>query len=114
MVDWIVEVNETHNLQEDEKLDMRIGIHIGEVIAGITGTNIVRYDIYGPDVLLANKMESGGEAGRVNVSDRVREVMEARAPGQYEYTFNKNIEAKAVDKAHDSFLVTDLARQPIT
>jgi hypothetical protein len=49
---------------------MRIGIHTvfiptvylyqGSVIGGVMGTDIVRYDIYGPDVLIANKMESNG------------------------------------------------------
>jgi class 3 adenylate cyclase len=80
MIEWIDHVNESNNLSADDKLDMRVGIHIGEVIAGITGTNIVRYDIYGPDVLVANKMESGGAPGRVNVSDRVRDVLEKTAP----------------------------------
>lgn len=42
---------------------MRIGIHTGSIIGGIIGTNIVRYDIYGRDVLIANKMESNGKAG---------------------------------------------------
>lgn len=36
-------------------LDMRIGIHTGTIIGGIIGTEIVRYDIYGPDVMVANK-----------------------------------------------------------
>ena len=50
---------------------MRIGIHTvlftltliylkGDIIGGVIGTDIVRYDIYGPDVLIANKMESNG------------------------------------------------------
>jgi len=29
------------------------------------GTEIVRYDIYGPDVMIANKMESNGMKGHV-------------------------------------------------
>ena len=29
------------------------------------GTDIVRYDIYGSDVNIANKMESNGEKGKV-------------------------------------------------
>jgi class 3 adenylate cyclase len=44
---------------------MRIGIHTGKIIGGVLGTDIVRYDIYGPDVLIANKMESKGERGKV-------------------------------------------------
>jgi class 3 adenylate cyclase len=40
---------------------MRIGVHTGKIIGGVIGTDIVRYDIYGKDVVIANKMESTGE-----------------------------------------------------
>ena len=72
MIQVIENVNELHDIE----LNMRIGLHTGEVIAGITGTNIVRYDIYGPDAMFANKMESNGEAGRINVSDVTRKIIE--------------------------------------
>lgn len=36
-------------------LNMRIGAHTGSIIGGIVGTEIVRYDIYGSDVVVANK-----------------------------------------------------------
>lgn len=36
-------------------LQMRIGIHTGKFLGGILGTNIVRYDIFGEDVVIANK-----------------------------------------------------------
>ena len=45
------------------KLNMRIGIHTGKIVGGIIGTKLVRYDIFGSDVLVANKMESNGIAG---------------------------------------------------
>ena len=51
-----------------EELDMRIGIHTGDIIGGIIGTDIVRYDIYGKDVTIANKMESNGERGKILIS----------------------------------------------
>jgi len=44
---------------------MRIGIHTGDIIGGILGTDIVRYDIYGKNVLIANKMESNGMVGSI-------------------------------------------------
>ena len=31
------------------------------MIGGVIGTDIVRYDIYGRDVVIANKLESSGE-----------------------------------------------------
>ena len=47
---------------------MRIGIHTGRVIAGIIGSKVVRYDIFGEGDLIANKMESNGIPGRVCIS----------------------------------------------
>lgn len=54
MVETIQKVRETLDFME---LDMRIGVHTGTLIGGIIGTEIVRYDIYGPDVMVANKFE---------------------------------------------------------
>jgi class 3 adenylate cyclase len=54
---------------------MRIGIHTGKIIGGITGTNVVRYDIYGTDVMIANKIESNGEKGFVCVSETTKQII---------------------------------------
>merc|ERR1712182_117725 len=34
-------------------LNMRIGLHVGRVVAGVIGTKKLRYDIWGTDVLTA-------------------------------------------------------------
>ncbi len=47
---------------------MRVGINTGKIIGGVMGTDIVRYDIYGKDVLIANKMESNGDVGKILIS----------------------------------------------
>jgi len=73
----------------DNQIDMRIGIHTvrifiifleqftiiltawflkGKIVCGLVGTQIVRYDIYGVDVMIANKMESNGAKGCIVVS----------------------------------------------
>jgi len=48
---------------------MRVGIHTGEVIAGVVGKKKFAYDIWGDTVNLASRMESSGEDGRINISD---------------------------------------------
>jgi phospholipid-translocating P-type ATPase (flippase) len=103
----MIQVIKNLNAKHGSQLNMRIGLHLGEVIAGITGTNIVRYDIYGPDVLIANKMESGGEAGRINVSDVVRELVSSKQPQDfiYEFLYNCDISAKSVNRTHKSYFV---------
>ncbi len=48
--------------------DLRIGIHTGPVIAGVIGSKKLSYDIWGDTVNVASRMESSGEAGKINIS----------------------------------------------
>lgn len=55
--------------------DVRIGIHTGPVVAGIVGLKKFQYDIWGDTVNTASRMESSGEAGKVNVSQTTYELL---------------------------------------
>lgn len=48
---------------------VRIGIHTGSVMAGVIGKKKLAYDVWGDTVNVASRMESRGEAGKVNVSE---------------------------------------------
>jgi adenylate cyclase len=47
---------------------LRIGIHTGPVIAGVVGIHKFAFDIWGDTVNLSSRMESSGEAARINLS----------------------------------------------
>jgi class 3 adenylate cyclase len=47
---------------------LRIGIHTGPLVAGVVGKKKFAYDIWGNAVNIASRMESSGEAGKVNIS----------------------------------------------
>lgn len=94
------------NREKKINLNMRIGLHTGTLIAGITGTNIVRYDIYGGDNDIANKMESGGAAGKINVSEDTMRLLEETTPGRFAFAFNKVITHEPTNRSIPSFFVS--------
>ena len=87
-----------------ELLDMRIGIHTGTVIAGIIGSSVVRYDIFGSDVLIANKMESAGTPGRINISEETKKLLESKDM-PFSVAFNKEVHIDAANRDIKCYLI---------
>lgn len=101
MVDGIKHFKFSSNLQ------MRIGIHTGKIIAGIVGTKIVRYDIYGADVDIANMVESAGAQGKINVSEKTKDILESSNPGKYFFHTNKEVHHEASQRSLMTYFLTD-------
>ena len=55
--------------------ELRIGIHTGDVIAGVIGSKRIAYDIWGNTVNIAQRMESGCDPWRVNISESTHEYV---------------------------------------
>jgi class 3 adenylate cyclase len=58
--------------------ELRIGIHTGQVVAGVVGKNKFAYDIWGDAVNTASAMESSGLTGQVNISGKTYEFIKER------------------------------------
>ncbi|CAF0845887.1 unnamed protein product [Didymodactylos carnosus] len=65
MINAIEEFDQDNN----ENVDMRVGVHSGSVNCGIIGTIKFKFDIFSNDVTLANKMESSGKPGYVHITE---------------------------------------------
>lgn len=57
--------------QSGEHFALRIGIHLGAVVAGVIGKHKFIYDLWGNAVNIASRMESQGVAERIQISEAV-------------------------------------------
>ncbi len=64
---------------------MRAGIHVGPIVAGIVGVRKFQYDIWGDTVNLASRMESSGQTGKVNVSQKTYEILKDESEFVFEH-----------------------------
>jgi len=55
-----------------EGWNIRIGLHVGPLVAGVIGRQKFSYDVWGATVNFASRMESSGAPGRINVSAEVQ------------------------------------------
>lgn len=75
MQEYMEKLKELSLIQGMKYWDIRIGIHTGTVIAGVVGHKKLSYDIWGDTVNTASRMESSGEAGKVNISGTTYEFV---------------------------------------
>jgi adenylate cyclase len=75
MKTYMNKLKESSDLEGMKFWDIRIGIHTGTVIAGVVGQKKLSYDIWGDTVNTASRMESSGEAGKINISGTTYEFV---------------------------------------
>ncbi|CEM36626.1 unnamed protein product [Vitrella brassicaformis CCMP3155] len=103
-------LNKIHQVRERLKiphLNMRIGMHFGNCVGGLIGTQRIRYDIWGIDVLTGNMMESNGVPGKIVASEALKKFVEAQAHLQTRFVFKYHKEVMVVDRPVNSYIVND-------
>ena len=71
MLSYLEERNKSHEI----KWRMRVGIHSGMVVAGVVGKKKFAYDLFGDTINTASRIESAGEAGKINISSSTYELI---------------------------------------
>jgi adenylate cyclase len=69
----MIETVERFNEQSSHRLNVRIGMDSGAVVAGVIGQSKFFYDLWGDVVNTASRMESQGVAGRIQMTESTRQ-----------------------------------------
>jgi adenylate cyclase len=73
-LDMLASINRL-NVNTNKAFQVRIGINIGTVIAGVIGKSKFIYDLWGDTVNIASRMESSGVPGKIQVSATTYECL---------------------------------------
>ncbi len=77
----------------------------GTIIGGIVGTGVVRYDIYGPDVVIANKMESNGQKSRVMISETTYQLIQDMSQDIFYFEDENEVYISSQNKSIKAYFV---------
>ncbi len=61
--------------QEQAKINIRVGINSGPLVAGVIGRHKFHYDVWGDPVNIASRMESQGVAGKIQITAVTRDLL---------------------------------------
>jgi class 3 adenylate cyclase/tetratricopeptide (TPR) repeat protein len=106
MEDIVLPQSIREHLPKETKFNLRIGLHSGEITAGVIGTEKLAYDIYGDAVNTASRMESHGEAGKIHVSEDFMQAVSSldKGNGRLIFTERGEMDIKGKGKMKTYFL----------
>jgi class 3 adenylate cyclase len=82
------------NHEYDTTVRLRIGICTGPVVAGVIGRRRFAYDLWGETVNLACRLESTGEAGKIQIAESTYE----RLKNKYQFAPKHSLGVKGHDR----------------
>ena len=59
-----------------QDLQLRVGIHTGSILGGLIGSQLIRYDIFGPDVKISKEMKSNGVPWKTVISNATKDLLQ--------------------------------------
>lgn len=97
MIEIIKDINK---ITPEMNLEIRVGIHTGNVVAGVIGKNKFAYDLWGAAVNMANRLETTSRNGKIHISKETKNIL----GDNYTYTSREPIEMKGIGNISTYFI----------
>ncbi|TAE74254.1 MAG: hypothetical protein EAZ85_04990 [Bacteroidetes bacterium] len=95
---------------------VRLGVHVGDLVAGVVGKSKFAYDVWGHAVNTASRMESGGEVGKVNITldtyEKVKDFFICTYRGQIEAKNIGLVDTYFVNGLKPEYSINGLGKEP--
>ena len=101
MIETIKKINQKFNIN----LEVRIGVHLGQAIAGVIGKTKFAFDLWGETVNVASRLESTGIPMKIQITEQVR----SRLGDNYAMEPLDGIELKGLGKLQ-TYLLSNLPK----
>ncbi len=105
--DWMKKWNEGRKELNLHPWELRIGIHVGPVVAGVVGRKKYAYDIWGSTVNIASRIESSGHPGMVNISEAAYNLVK----DQFTCFYRGKISAKSIGEIDMYFVEKEVEKE---
>ncbi|CAB3399043.1 unnamed protein product [Caenorhabditis bovis] len=90
------------NRDSFQNFELRIGMSVGPLVAGVIGAQKPQYDIWGNTVNLASRMDTHGEARKIHVTTDMGKVLIA---GGFRIQSRGKIKVKGVKEPMETFFI---------
>ena len=88
-------------------LNMRIGIHTGDVFGRVMGFDLIRYDLFGPHVSLANEIEAEGLNNQIHISESTKQlVLNSKKSHLYSFKEHKTLSVAGINNVKTYIIST--------
>lgn len=92
------EIVDAVNSKYHTSFEIRVGVHVGPVVAGVLGVKRFAFDVWGDTVNTASRMESHGKAGYIHMTEDAYNKVKHTCSAEFDFEWGGETDIKSKGK----------------